>query len=209
MVSKIKSLKFQLIKDKILSFFSREDREKLPSERELCELFKVSRTTIRKALAELEKSRLISRKVGSGTFIISKKRSQLIWFLCVGTPPQLLSFFEREINSFMNERYNVDIRLLHIDARRLADEIRVRTGIKIILAPNFGYLIATRMLFPLNEMEDFTDCLSYINSNYIEWYSSAKERKSCYSIPLFVDTEVFAVNVKLAEELGIPLPPIN
>lgn len=41
----------------------------LPSEIELCEIYRVSRGTVRLALAELEKENLVSRQRGRGTFI--------------------------------------------------------------------------------------------------------------------------------------------
>src|SRR6266542_1169218 len=42
---------------------------KLPTESEFCRLFNVSRSTVRHALAQLEKAGLISRVQGSGTFL--------------------------------------------------------------------------------------------------------------------------------------------
>jgi len=44
----------------------------LPTEKELCELFKCSKITIRQALRELEIEGFIERKPGVGTFIIDK-----------------------------------------------------------------------------------------------------------------------------------------
>lgn len=43
--------------------------DRLPSEGELCELYGVSRITVRKALQELEKAGILDRKQGKGTFI--------------------------------------------------------------------------------------------------------------------------------------------
>lgn len=51
-----------------LSYFS-----PLPGERELCQLFKVSRPTVRKALENLEKENLITRIQGRGSFYIGNK----------------------------------------------------------------------------------------------------------------------------------------
>src|SRR5262245_35287438 len=43
--------------------------EKLPAERQLAEAFGTSRTTVRRALDQLEEERLVVRQVGSGTFV--------------------------------------------------------------------------------------------------------------------------------------------
>ncbi len=43
--------------------------EKLPAERQLAEAFGTSRTTVRMALDQLEQERLVTRRVGSGTFV--------------------------------------------------------------------------------------------------------------------------------------------
>ena len=45
---------------------------RLPSEPDLAELHDVSRVTIRRALAELEREGLISRRPGAGTFITAR-----------------------------------------------------------------------------------------------------------------------------------------
>lgn len=50
--------------------------EKLPSERELCELYSVSRITVRRALAEAEKDGLLERVHGVGNFVASPKMRQ-------------------------------------------------------------------------------------------------------------------------------------
>ncbi|OGV58540.1 MAG: hypothetical protein A2X45_01425 [Lentisphaerae bacterium GWF2_50_93] len=202
MVSIKKRFKFQLLKDELLTAFQ-GDIKRIPSERDLCAKYKASRTTVRKALADLEDGRLISREVGRGTFITAKKRCHLIWFICVGTAPQLQKYFEDEAERFMEEKEEADIRILHIESRELVETIRSRPGIKIIFAPNFGYLASTGMLLPLNELDGFTNCLSFLNSSYIEWNESRDGQRRCYSIPLFIDTEVFAWNGDLARKAGI------
>jgi DNA-binding FadR family transcriptional regulator len=49
--------------------------DKLPAERQLAEAFGTSRTTVRAALDQLEAERLVSRRIGSGTFVNSPVRA--------------------------------------------------------------------------------------------------------------------------------------
>ncbi|MBS4206896.1 GntR family transcriptional regulator [Bacillus sp. FJAT-50079] len=49
-----------------------KEHDKLPSERELCETYNVSRTTVRQTMQELEKEKLIYKEHGKGTFVSPK-----------------------------------------------------------------------------------------------------------------------------------------
>ncbi|MGE0100548.1 MAG: FadR/GntR family transcriptional regulator [Hydrogenophaga sp.] len=51
--------------------------DRLPTERELADTFAVSRTTVRKALAELKQQGLIEQTVGSGTFVTEQAGARL------------------------------------------------------------------------------------------------------------------------------------
>lgn len=53
-----------------------KEDDKLPSERELCEKYDISRATVRKAIEELEKEGYIYKKHGKGTFISPRKFAQ-------------------------------------------------------------------------------------------------------------------------------------
>ncbi|MPQ43740.1 GntR family transcriptional regulator [Clostridium tarantellae] len=58
-----------------------KENDKLPSERELCETYNVSRTTARQAVAELEKKGYIYKVHGKGTFVSPKVyKQQLLKF---------------------------------------------------------------------------------------------------------------------------------
>src|SRR5437868_1411346 len=57
---------------------------RLPPERELCELFGVSRITARQALAELAQRKLVVRNQGQGTFVAkSRIESSLLGFFSI------------------------------------------------------------------------------------------------------------------------------
>jgi GntR family transcriptional regulator, uxu operon transcriptional repressor len=51
--------------------------DRLPTERELAEGYRVSRTTVRRALADLKQQGLIEQTVGSGTFVAQQAPSSL------------------------------------------------------------------------------------------------------------------------------------
>lgn len=56
---------------------------RLPPERELCEIFGVSRITTRQALAELAQDKLVVRHQGQGTFVARKIESSLLGFFSI------------------------------------------------------------------------------------------------------------------------------
>lgn len=66
--------------------------DQLPSEHELCEHFAVSRSSVREALARLEKSGIISRRQGKGAFVNSPS-SPSSWTL--PTAPSLLGQYQK------------------------------------------------------------------------------------------------------------------
>lgn len=71
--------KFIQVKNHLLDLFIKERFEtgrQLPTEFELMDNLEVSRNTIRKAILELEKDGIVSRKHGSGTFFVSHKKAE-------------------------------------------------------------------------------------------------------------------------------------
>lgn len=64
-----------ILVEKIDSGELKED-DQLPSERELCDSYKVSRTTVRQTMQELEKEGYIYKLHGKGTFVSQRSYSQ-------------------------------------------------------------------------------------------------------------------------------------
>ena len=52
--------------------------DQLPSERELTEIFKVSRTTVREAIRTLESMKLLQSRQGNGTYVLASREEDLI-----------------------------------------------------------------------------------------------------------------------------------
>jgi len=52
--------------------------DQLPSERELTEIFKVSRTTVREAIRTLESMKLLQSRQGNGTYVLASSEEDLI-----------------------------------------------------------------------------------------------------------------------------------
>lgn len=50
--------------------------DKLPTEREMCEMFQVSRITVRQALAELQNDGWVQRTQGRGTFVQNREKKK-------------------------------------------------------------------------------------------------------------------------------------
>ena len=73
----------RLLEEKILSG-EYPPGHRLPPERELCEIYGVSRVTTRQALAELAQRRLVVRHQGQGTFVMRPKvESSLLGFFSI------------------------------------------------------------------------------------------------------------------------------
>ena len=52
--------------------------DQLPTERELSETFRVSRTTVREAIFSLEAAKLVARRHGDGTYVIASSEEALV-----------------------------------------------------------------------------------------------------------------------------------
>ncbi len=116
-----------------------KENDKLPSERELCEQYNVSRTTARQAIGELERKEYVYKVHGKGTFISPKVYKQ-----------QLLKFY-----SFTEEMKKLG--LLSIEATEdFFKSIDMPTSLKE-LVPSIK----------IGDLEDMADRCSNISGGHI------------------------------------------
>jgi len=92
----------------------------LPTERELCHDFGVSRTTVRQALANLETEGYIVREQGRGTFAASWNPAQ--------NPLKLYGYIDDLITLGQHTRLSLNTKKLIKADEALAGEMRVATG---------------------------------------------------------------------------------
>lgn len=93
--------------------------DKIPSERQLCDIYGVSRTTVRNAISELELNGYLKRVQGKGTFVQnpSEKRHNLSDYYSfteqtknLGKIPksEILEYHIEQANSMVQEKMNLD-----------------------------------------------------------------------------------------------------
>ena len=95
-----------------------KEHDKLPSERELCEMYNISRTTIRQAMIELENEGYIYKEHGKGSFVAPQTYTQsLVKFYSfseemkrIGKTPssKILSFLIQQASPRVARHLNIE-----------------------------------------------------------------------------------------------------
>ncbi|MEO1021182.1 MAG: GntR family transcriptional regulator [Bacteroidota bacterium] len=129
-----------------------EPGEKLPSEKVLCDYYKVSRITVRQALQILEQKELIYRKQGLGAFVAKKSLNTPLVQLTdfsedmkragFSSTSRLISFKKVEPIKEVNKVLDLELHapLLEIERVRLADEKPVAFDVTWLSA-QYGQLL--------------------------------------------------------------------
>jgi GntR family transcriptional repressor for pyruvate dehydrogenase complex len=110
--------------------------EKLPPERELSEIFKVSRATVREAIFSLETMRLVRRRQGDGTYLMAGRGEDLVQPLAVSLFQEkndlidifsLRKLIEPEVAQLASENAKA-VDILHLKKILREQEREVRQG---------------------------------------------------------------------------------
>ncbi|MBU5437949.1 GntR family transcriptional regulator [Tissierella sp. MSJ-40] len=102
-----------------------DENDQLPSERELCDIFDVSRATVRQAIQELEKDDYIYKVHGKGTFVSPKKFKQNLL--------KFYSFTEEMKKIGKKPTSNVmDFQIIESD-EKLAKKMKINSGDKVYM----------------------------------------------------------------------------
>lgn len=129
-----------------------ESGDRLPSEKRLCDYFKVSRVTVRHALQNLENDGLIYRKQGVGAFVSDKNLNKNLVHLTdfaedmrqagLESRSKLISLTKvdpiKEINEILDIR--PDMKLIQVDRVRLGSGKPIAFDITY-LPPGYGQLL--------------------------------------------------------------------
>lgn len=143
---------YDIIIEKIEDGVYNQD-DKLPSEKELCEKYDISRATVRRAMVELEKNEYIYKKQGKGVFVSSNAFKQ-----------ELLSFYsfteEMKKNGKEPSSQVIEFKKNNAD-QKVADNLKLSKGTKVYeftrlrLADNIPMMLETTYL-PASRFKDLT-----------------------------------------------------
>lgn len=161
-----------------------KEGDKLPSERELCEKYNVSRTTARQAIGELERKEYVYKIQGKGTFISPKVYKQ-----------QLLKFY-----SFTEEMKklgkNPSSKILSFELVKADEKVKERLG---VYEDTFVYKIVRLRI--ADETPMMVECTYLPQCRFIdlkeEWFNT----KPMYDI----FREVYGVSLNKAKESFKPI----
>jgi GntR family transcriptional repressor for pyruvate dehydrogenase complex len=161
--------------------------DQLPTERELCETFQLSRATVREAIRSLESMNLVESRQGNGTFVIASSEETLI-------QPLAAALFHKKDDLFdiFSIRRIIEPDVAHLAAEYASDEdilelerilkvqkndilenantVGTNTAFHHCLARMARNRVLERLLLALN------DLLSEIRGKYLE--SPERQRKS-------------------------------
>jgi GntR family transcriptional regulator len=175
----VASPKYQGIHDALLTLIeSLADGAGLPTERELCQTYGVSRSTVRQALAQLEVEQRIFRRQGKGTFVSRAKIEQRLELMshtegmrARGISPSSKLIDVRRIHADQEVATHLGLspksEVLRIERLRLADGDPIAIEVVFLSADRFDGITAA--------LSDHASLYQLLSSNYGVELASAEE----------------------------------
>jgi GntR family transcriptional regulator len=128
----------ELLRDEITSGHW-EVGERMPSERELCDAFNLSRTTVREAIDALVSEGLLRREKGRGTFVAEPKIREM-W----------LKEPDSFTDSMLEQGYQIETQVLNLTVipspQKVARELRLRSGEPVIVLDRLRLILQEPIL---------------------------------------------------------------
>jgi GntR family transcriptional regulator len=161
-----------------------KENDQLPSEREICLKYDVSRTTVRQAMTELERDGIIYKVHGKGTFVAPKKVNQdLIRFYSFTEEMKKLG--KKPISKVL------DFNIIEV-GEKLARKLQISLASKVYEFQRLRIADETPMMLETT----YVPCDIFPNL----------KRTDLESMPLYdIFTKIYEVNISLAEEVFRPV----
>lgn len=181
--------------------------DKLPSERQLCRLYNISRTTVRQAISELELNGYISKIHGKGTFVTkndSSKQNLSDYYSFteqmknIGKNPktQVLEFSYERSNKFVSDKLKIQEgkKIIRFQRLRGADDIPMMLETTFIPYDDFTKI--NRNLLDEMPLYDIFEKKYNRKIKYVEEYFSAGIIGKEESTILKIDSGVPCLKIK-------------
>lgn len=202
---------YGIIKEQILSGFIRPGDYLLP-ESELCRLHSMSRNSVRKALDELQKEGLVTKRPGLGTMVPEDVSihppTERILRILVPSPSFFVDYgLDLAIDAFKRQHHGVDVKILHLPAERFWGSYQQSLDIGVATD-----LVFTTDHYLENEVDgsqfiDLRDSLGdSLEKVYDKVLSCFIHNETVIAAPLTFTSVYLVYNPSLFHEHHVPLP---
>lgn len=202
-----KELKHEILKGSI------KPGEMIPSENRLCELYGISRSSVRKALDALVEEGLIYKVAGKGNFVSPNlHQSPDLKTLKVGVyvPGLELNKILKALDIFQQQHPLVKVQVVRISS----SESYAQTVADLAEAGGLdAFLLTEHDFHKFRPGEDLLDLQPFLppgwkteRDSYPQVFDAFAERKGLYAMPIVFSPVIMCYNKDLFDQAGLPYP---